>query len=142
MDEAMHPSMARLYQAQGDPTQAELAALFNTSSQRILNLERRGISKDLALDAQSRFGISAVWLLEGSGPERVASHAVTPDHAKLEAAIRFFDDLAQAHPEYVISETARHRIVTDVYLELLSASRPNWVEMTRRYTSKLEAEAA
>lgn len=69
----MHPSMQRLYRAakQRDPScerQVDIANAINESSQRVNNWEARGISKDGAIAAQKLLGISATYLLDGTGP--------------------------------------------------------------------------
>lgn len=72
----MHPSMSRLYRVaramQRADSQADLARLLNTSSQRVKNWEGRGLSQRGATEAEGALGVSPLWLLEGVGPEPAA----------------------------------------------------------------------
>lgn len=90
----LHASMRRLYEATGATSQAELASCFNVSAQRINNLERRGISKDLALQAQAERGISATWLLYGSEPAMILSQSARPDPSILANTARVLHNIA------------------------------------------------
>lgn len=68
----MHPSMVRLYAAVKSRdvlTQTQLANLLNTSPQAVHNWEKRGLSRNGALQVQGQLGISSTWLLEGRGPQ-------------------------------------------------------------------------
>lgn len=143
MDE-IHPSMQRLYGAarvRGFSTPSSLARRLNTTPQRLKNWESRGISQQGANLVQAELGINATWLLTGGG-DGAPSHVLEFEPDKLAEATRFFDQLAQSHPHLDISDASRFKIVFAVYLELLSPSAPNWVEMTVRYSKQLQAEAA
>lgn len=78
----MHPTMQRLYQATATAgtnlLQAELARRLNTSSQVVNNWESRGISQKGANHAQAEFGVSATWILNGTGPMRTVPHPSHP----------------------------------------------------------------
>lgn len=88
MKKPQHPSAIRLFEALAalqllelrpeqeidDASTTKAAQIFNESPQRIHNLRVRstGVSKDFALLAQQKLGISAVWILEGEGPQFVS----------------------------------------------------------------------
>ena len=72
----MHPSAERLFsavlrlrQAQGV---AAIAREVQQSPQVVKNWESRGVSAEGALLVQELLGVSAVWVLNGRGPEMVA----------------------------------------------------------------------
>ena len=65
-----HESMKRLLEAAGDRSvrgPSALAAALGESDQTVTNWGRRGVSKQGALKAQERLGISATWIRDGSG---------------------------------------------------------------------------
>ena len=71
----MHPSTKRLYEIAQDnnpeiKTQADLARLFNTSSQVIKNWENRGVPAQIAIDVESMFGVSPTLLMTGKAPKK------------------------------------------------------------------------
>lgn len=81
----IHPSFERLMSvamANGVHNSSALAVALNDSPQTITNWTRRGVSRDGALKAQEKFGISASWLLTGVGPELFRAERL----AKAEAA--------------------------------------------------------
>jgi len=67
-----HPSYKRLTEEAakfGIFCEADLAAALNsTDQQKINNWQRRGVSKDGALDAERHLGCSATWILDGQLP--------------------------------------------------------------------------
>ncbi len=72
----MHERMARLYAAAreakllaGDADQATLARLLNVAQQNVNNWEARGPSAEGVLAAQELLGISATYVLKGTGPK-------------------------------------------------------------------------
>ncbi|HKS73492.1 MAG TPA: helix-turn-helix transcriptional regulator, partial [Terriglobales bacterium] len=73
----MHETMVRLYEAakklKGLETPTEVARELNLSQQVVNNWERRGVSKDGLLKAQSAFGCSATWLQTGVPPMEVVN---------------------------------------------------------------------
>ncbi len=144
----MHPSMKRLYAAAASLTppitgQSALARAIGESPQNVKNWESRrtGVAKGAAARIQSALGISSTWILHGEEPMLLdgPSQVLTPDQSKLDAATRFFEQLEQSHSHLMVSDAARLRIITGVYVELLADSKPNWVEMTVRYSKMLEA---
>lgn len=140
----VHETMRRLYtaaEARGLKRPSDIAERLNISHQRLKNWDARGISQQGANMAQARLGISSTWLLTGEGSADAAgeSQPLQLDESKLDTATRFFEQLERSHPKVQISDAARIRIITGVYLELLTASQPNWVEMTVRYSRMLEA---
>lgn len=75
MSTNMHPSTKRLYEIVRDnkpeiKTQADLARLFNTSSQVIKNWENRGVPAQTAIDIESMFGVSPTLLMTGKTPKK------------------------------------------------------------------------
>ena len=68
-----HPSYKRLAEDAakfGIYSEADLAAaLKSTDQQKVNNWQRRGVSKDGALDAERHLGCSATWILDGQLPE-------------------------------------------------------------------------
>jgi phage repressor protein C with HTH and peptisase S24 domain len=68
----MHESATRLYEAaqklRGVTKPAEVARLLNISQQNLTGWEKRGVSSEGAIAAQSIFGVSATWLVNGTGP--------------------------------------------------------------------------
>ena len=90
-----HPSMARLYKAlENRVGQSDLARSLGVSPQTVNNWEARGISKDGALDAQRKLGVSAVWLLHDEGPMTIgkSSQSQRPDAEKIAGANRILHD--------------------------------------------------
>lgn len=74
MTTGMHPSAQRLYEIVREmnpvvQTQADLARLFNTSSQAIKNWENRGVPAQTAIDVESMFGVSPTLLMTGLQPK-------------------------------------------------------------------------
>lgn len=76
----MHDHMVRLYDAaremgriRGDSDQATMARLLNVAQQNVNNWESRGLSKEGAIEAQRKLGVSAIWLLYGEGPPTVGT---------------------------------------------------------------------
>lgn len=69
--------MRRLYDAarsaHGIRTPSELARSLNATPQRIKNWQDRGISQQGATDVQSRLGISATYVLDGTGQPMMAA---------------------------------------------------------------------
>lgn len=51
--------------------QSSLARLLNVAPQNVNNWERRGVSKDAAIEAQKTLGVSATWVLYGLEPMMV-----------------------------------------------------------------------
>lgn len=106
-DPAMHPTMARLYEAakaiKQVRGQSAVARLLNASPQTLKNWEARGVSKQGAITAQQAIGCDATWLLEGSGDmqagvvieaptyARVAEPAAPYNNEKDDVEIRQFD---------------------------------------------------
>jgi transcriptional regulator with XRE-family HTH domain len=86
-EEVMHPSMARLYEAaktlRQKEGQSEVARLLNYSPQRLNNWERRGISREGAVEAEKTIGCSANWLLDGTGAMASGWPFESIDQAKL-----------------------------------------------------------
>lgn len=86
----MHEQMERMYAAARmtkrlrEPEQATLARLLNVAQQNVNNWERRGVSKEGALDAQRQLGISATWVLDGMLPMLVGGDS--PDHVASQVA--------------------------------------------------------
>lgn len=73
-DKKTHPAMERIYRAMAsrgliaeERRQSALARLLNTSSQAVKNWESRGPSKDVRLEIQARYGISATWVENEAG---------------------------------------------------------------------------
>lgn len=69
---SMHETMKRLYSAtvgrsEGYGVQTELANLLGVSPQVVANWEKRGISRDGLLIAESKLEISPKWITDGSG---------------------------------------------------------------------------
>lgn len=78
----MDEKAERLYEAARtakllDPAaeQTSLARLLNVAPQNVHNWEKRGVSKDAAIEAQLRLGISATWVLYGEGPMMVSGES-------------------------------------------------------------------
>ena len=69
MQELMHPTMRRLYQAARErlnlTKQAQVAKALGESSQTIKNWENRGVSKGGMIKAQTVIGCSVTWLETG-----------------------------------------------------------------------------
>jgi hypothetical protein len=67
----MHKTTERLYLAAAElrkiKGQSQIARLLNESPQTVKNWETRGVSLPGALKAQTTLGVSAAWLLEGTG---------------------------------------------------------------------------
>lgn len=80
--------MARLYEADrrisGSTGQSELARRLNTTPQRVKNWESRGLSLDGAVEVQSALGISATWVLYGTGPELIGATETGVPQSQLE----------------------------------------------------------
>lgn len=77
-----HPSMARLMAAAQElvPSIAghsDLALWLKEGPQVVTNWARRGVSQDGALKAQAAHGISATWILLGTGDSRTAPAPAT-----------------------------------------------------------------
>lgn len=53
--------------------QSSLARLLNVAPQNVHNWEKRGVSKDAAIEAQRLLGISATWVLYGTGPMMISA---------------------------------------------------------------------
>ena len=68
----MHDSFARLVQASGGLSPADLARKLNESPQTVNNWSKRGLSKAGALNAERILGVSSVWLLTGEGSQQVS----------------------------------------------------------------------
>lgn len=71
--DAIHPSYQRLMYAaerlRGVTGESSLtSALHSTDQQRVNNWQRRGVSKDGALDAERFIGCPATWVLDGKMP--------------------------------------------------------------------------
>ncbi len=71
--DCIHPSYQRLMYAaerlRGVHGEAALtSALHSTDQQRVNNWQRRGVSKDGALDAERFIGCPATWVLDGKMP--------------------------------------------------------------------------
>lgn len=67
-----HPTMQRLYLATGlNP--ADIALKLNESPQTINNWDKRGISKNGALKACTKFNIDFGWLMSGNGEQHIES---------------------------------------------------------------------
>ena len=69
---AMHPSLARLYEAAKSVTppvsgKSAVAAWLNVSPQLVNNWENRGVSRAGAMAAQEKTGYSATWIRDGLG---------------------------------------------------------------------------
>lgn len=107
-------------------------------SQWISSTSPKGIGGRLARSLESVMGLAHGDL----DRPPATSHAMQPDRAKFAAATQFFEQLEQSRSDLVVSDESRHFIVTSVYMELLTTSEPNWVEMTIRYAKMMEAEAA
>jgi hypothetical protein len=70
--EKIHPTMQRLYLALGTDSKSWLLENMGESDQAVNNwLKRGGLSKDGALKAQRIWGINAIWLLTGEGPQKM-----------------------------------------------------------------------
>lgn len=82
-----------------DPTcirQVDVANALNESSQTVKNWEARGVSKDGALKAQRRLGVSATYLLDGLEPALVgASQPARPDPDILARTVTVLKNLAR-----------------------------------------------
>lgn len=80
--EALHPSAARLLQAtkslHGIEKPSDIANALNIPKQHVTNWKKRGVSKEGALAAQAILGISATYLLEGTGQVEVEIPAREP----------------------------------------------------------------
>jgi hypothetical protein len=96
-----HESMKRLYAAAArrDPSctrPVDLANALNESSQTVKNWEYRGVSRDGALDAQRRLGISATYLLDGIEPALIGeSQPARPDPDILAKTVTVLKNLAR-----------------------------------------------
>lgn len=111
----MHESMRRLYAAAADLTppikgQSDLARAIDETPQTVNNWESRGISQRAANKAQRILGISATWLLSGSGPKLVGepvsrpSQSAQPDFEMMGSAVyllREYLEIVGDPPEWV-----------------------------------------
>lgn len=87
-----HPSYLRLAEAatllQGIRGEAALAgALKSSDQQKINNWQRRGVSKDGALDAERYLGCPATWILDGVSPPCEAWSRLTMSPEKKSAIL-------------------------------------------------------
>lgn len=95
MEKAVHESLQRLLDAARDATAHlplsqriedanQLRKALDASPQSLNNWKTRGLSKDVAVDAEARFGCSAAWLLSGKVPPGWRGRG---DHGPLSAAV-------------------------------------------------------
>lgn len=69
----MHPSVQRLCRAAEvhedrlPEKDTELATLFGVSPQNFSNWKNRGITPKMAIEAEKRYGVSPLWVMEGIG---------------------------------------------------------------------------
>lgn len=104
-----HPSYCRLTIAAAErwppiTGPSALAAELNEAPQVVTNWSTRGVSTRGAIAAQKKLGISAVWILDGEGPERVGaadsqSQPVRYDDGTMDAAIELLYLMADARPD-------------------------------------------
>lgn len=105
--------MARLYAAlrqdgrlTGEADQAAIARILNVAQQNVNNWESRGLSKEGALDAQRKAGISAVWLLFGEGPKTIDGGWPFKSFTKTEITMLEYGDRREL--EGIIRAELRH----------------------------------
>lgn len=117
----MHPTMRRLYEATRsngrELKQADLARRLNTSSQRIKNWEIRGISQQGANEAQTEFGVSSTWLLDGEGPSHIELALSQPERLDAERLADLIEVVENAaiKANRLLSPKAKARIVVSLY---------------------------
>lgn len=85
----MNERMQRLYEAAreagyltGESDQATLARLLNVAPQNVSNWESRGPSGEAVLSAQEILGVSATWVLKGTGPKFLGGNSPKPAHGE------------------------------------------------------------
>lgn len=82
-NQAMHPSMKRLYQAALEHHSIKgpsaLARALNVSAQTVTNWETRGMSRQGLLTAQAKLKVSAEWLEFGVGTDRLAGFSAAAE---------------------------------------------------------------
>lgn len=149
----MHQSMQRLYAAAAELTppvqgQSELARAIDETPQTVNNWESRptGISQRAANKVQKVLGISATWLLSGSGPKFVGAQAsapsqsAQPDFEKMASAVyllREYLEIVGDPPEWVADSVMLEIAwwVVEGFGEQVTPN--NVIDLTKRLGSKI-----
>lgn len=120
-----HPSIARLYAALGSKIegQSDFARQLGVTPQRVNNWESRGISIEGAVEAQRKWGVSAVWVLHGEGPTSVGapSQSERPDLGKISGAVRVLHDWLEFEDEP--SEGVYDQVMLSIAMEVVERSK-------------------
>lgn len=109
----MNETMKRLYEflktTHKLEGQSAVAARLNMSPQTLNNWERRGISKNGALQAQTVFGCNARWVISGIGPKVVADEGLSEKEAEILMVFRKIEsDQTKEHALRVLKTFAAH----------------------------------